>query len=189
MGKDLPAGGTVAPLAVAGYYGIDQEVSTLESKASSYKFTPLKRVDVSLTDIFGGTTKAAVDMLNANPELAALFTTLDIGAQSAVPALTQTKRTVPIYSFGAIPGALSFVRTGQVTLVTSDGAKAGFIAIDSLLAYWIKGTAIPTTTPSAYAYKYTIVDKSNAPAEGTEVYPQADFEKVFLDSWKTLYGI
>jgi ABC-type sugar transport system substrate-binding protein len=189
MGKDLPAGGTVAPLAVAGYYGIDQEVATLDSEAATYKFTPLKRVDVSLTDIFGGTTKAAVDVLNANPDLAALFTTLDIGAQSAVPALTQTKRTVPIYSFGAIPGALSFVRTGQVTLVTSDGAKAGFIAIDSLLAFWIKGTAIPKTTPSEYAYKYTIVDKSNAPAEGTEVYPQADFEKVFLAAWKTKYGI
>jgi ribose transport system substrate-binding protein len=189
MGEDLPDGGVVAPLAVAGYYGIDQEIEVLNTEAADYNFEPLERVDVPVTDIFGGTTSAAVDVLNGNPDLAALFTTLDIGVQSAVPALTQTKRDVPIYGFGAIPGSLSFVRDGGVTLVTSDGAKAGFIAIDSLLGYWIDGTPIPETTPDEYAFNYTIVDKSNAPADGTEVYPQDDFAKVFLDSWATKYGI
>ncbi|WP_158507125.1 sugar ABC transporter substrate-binding protein [Subtercola sp. Z020] len=189
MGEDLPNGGTVAPLAVAGYYGIDQEVDTLKSEAGTYKFTPLERVDVPVTDIFGGTTSAAVDVLNANPDLAALFTTLDIGAQSAVPALTQTGRDVPIYSFGAIPGSLAFVRTGEVTLVTSDGAKSGFIAVDALLDYWVNGTAIPKTTPTEDAFEYTIVDKTTAPADGTEVYPEADFAKPFLDKWKTEYKI
>ncbi|MBU1587172.1 MAG: substrate-binding domain-containing protein [Actinobacteria bacterium] len=189
MGADLPKGGTVAPLAVAGYYGIDQEVDVLNAEAADYNFTPLERVDVPVTDIFGGTTSAAIDVLNANPDLAALFTTLDIGVQSTVPALTQTNRDVPIYGFGAIPGSLSFVREGGVTLVTSDGAKAGFIAIDSLLAFWIDGTPIPETTPDEFAFQYSIVDKSNAPAEGTDVFPQSEFAKVFLDSWATKYGI
>ena len=189
MAKDLPQGGTVAPLAVAGYYGIDAEIDTLNEDGPKDGFQPLQRLDVPVTDIFGGTTSAAVDVLNANPDLAALFTALDIGVQSTVPALTQTKREVPIYGFGAIPGALSFVRQGGVTLVTSDGAKSGFVAIDALLDYWVNGTAIPTTTPDEYAYNYTIVDKSNAPAEGTDVYPQDDFAKPFLDKWKSDYGI
>ncbi len=189
MGEDLPEGGTVAPLAVAGYFGIDAEVDTLNEEGPTYDFEPLERIDVPVTDIFGGTTSAAVDMLNANPDLAALFTALDIGVQSTVPALTQTGRDVPIYGFGAIPGSLSFVRQGGVTLVTSDGAKSGFVAIDALLDYWVNGTEIPKTTPDEYSYNYTIVDQSNAPAEGTDVYPQDDFAKVFLDEWATDYGI
>jgi ribose transport system substrate-binding protein len=189
MAADLPDGGVVAPLAVAGYYGIDQEVDVLKAEAADYGFDPLERVDVPVTDIFGGTTSAAVDILNGNPDLAVLFTTLDIGVQSTVPALTQTKRDVPIYGFGAIPGSLSFVREGGVTLVTSDGAKAGFIAVDSLLGYWINDTPIPETTPDEFAFEYSIVDKSNAPAEGTDVYPQDEFAKVFLDKWAADYGI
>ncbi|MFB2581455.1 sugar ABC transporter substrate-binding protein [Herbiconiux sp. P15] len=189
MAEDLPDGGTVAPLAVAGYFGIDAEVDTLTEEGPDYGFEPLERIDVPVTDIFGGTTSAAVDVLNANPDLAALFATLDIGVQSTVPALTQTKRDVPIYGFGAIPGSLNFVREGKATIVTSDGAKSGFIAIDALLAYWVDGTEIPKTTPEEYAYNYTIVDQETAPAEGTEVYPQEDFAKVFLDKWATDYGI
>ncbi|MGC0368894.1 sugar ABC transporter substrate-binding protein [Microbacterium sp. SLBN-111] len=189
MAKDIPKGGAVAPLAVAGYFGIDAEVDTLNQDGPGLGFTPLQRIDVPVTDIFGGTTSAAVDVLNANPDLAALFTALDIGVQSTVPALKQTGRNVPIYGFGAIPGALSFVRQGGVTLVTSDGAKSGFVAIDALLDHWVNGTDIPKTTPAEYAYKYTIVDKSNAPAEGTDVYPQDDFAKPFLDKWKSKYGI
>lgn len=189
MAKDLPEGGTVAPLAVAGYYGIDAEVDTLNEDGPGLGFQPLQRIDVPVTDIFGGTTSAAVDVLNANPDLAALFTALDIGVQSTVPALKQTGRDVPIYGFGAIPGALSFVRQGGVTLVTSDGAKSGFVAIDALLDYWVNGTEIPKTTPEEYAYQYTIVDQSNAPAEGTDVYPQDEFAQPFLDKWKSEYGI
>lgn len=189
MAEDLPNGGSVAPLSVPGYYGLDQELAILEEKGPEAGFEPLEPVLVPVTDIFGGTTSAAVDVLNANPDLAAIMTALDIGVQATVPALEQTGRDVPIYGFGAIPAALGFVRSGGVTIVTSDGAKAGFIAIDALLSYWINDTPIPTTTPDEYAFEYKIVDESNAPVEGEEAYPEGDFAKVFLDKWKTEHGI
>ncbi|MFG0219236.1 hypothetical protein ACFZDQ_10185, partial [Streptococcus suis] len=55
MAKDLPQGGSVAPLAVAGYFGIDAEVDTLNQDGPGLGFTPLQRIDVPVTDIFGGT--------------------------------------------------------------------------------------------------------------------------------------
>lgn len=189
MAEDLPDGGSVAPLAVAGYYGIDIEVDTLEEEGPDHGFEPLERIDVPVTDIFAGTTSAAVDVLNGNPDLAAFFPALDIGVQTVVPALEQTGRDVPIYGFSAIPGAVAMVRSDDVTLVASDGAKAGFIAVDALLGYWVDGTEIPASTPEEFAFEYAIVDDTNVPAEGEAFFPQDDFAAPFLEKWAADYGI
>lgn len=187
MAQDMPDGGTIAPLAVAGYYGIDQELEVLADRAPELKFDALEPINVPVTDIFGGTTKAGVDVLNGNSDLAALFSAGDFGVQALVPALEQTKRDVPIYSFGAIPAALTFARKGGVTIVTSDGAKSGYMAIDALLDFWVNDTPIPEKAGDD-AFQYTVVDQTNAPA-GDEVFPEADFAKPFLDRWATDYGL
>lgn len=187
MVEDLPDGASIAPLAVAGYYGIDQELKVLADSAEELGLDALEPINVPITDIFGGTTKAGVDVLNANPDLGALFSAGDFGVQALVPSLEQTGRDVPIYSFGAIPAALTFAREGGVTIVTSDGAKAGFIAVDALLDHWVDDAEIPADAGDD-GFEYTVVDESNAP-ESDEVFPLSEFAKPFLDRWADEYGI
>jgi ABC-type sugar transport system substrate-binding protein len=188
MHKDLPKGGTVAPISVTGYYGLDQQQSVLQKEGPGYGFKVLPVVDVPIDNLFAGTTAAGVNVLNGNPDLAALYSELDVDTQNLVPALAQTGRSVPIYGFGAIPEALKYVREGKATVVTGDNGESGYIAINSLLNYWVNKVPIPKTTPKAYAFKYQIVDKANAPS-GSVVYPQSQFAAPFLALWKKKYGI
>lgn len=187
MAEDLDDGAKIAPLAVSGYYGIDQELTVLAERAPELDLQALKPINVPITDIFGGTTKAGVDVLNANSDLAALFSAGDFGVQALVPSLEQTNRDVPIYSFGAIPAALTFAREGGVTIVTSDGAKAGFLAVDALLDHWINDAEIPKDAGDD-GFEYELVDETNAP-EGDEVFPLEEFSQPFLDRWAEDYGI
>jgi ABC-type sugar transport system substrate-binding protein len=188
MHHDLPKGGTVAPISVTGYYGLDQQQSVLQKEGPGFGFKVLPVTDVPIDNLFAGTTSAGVNVLNGNPDLAALYSELDVDTQNLVPALAQTGRSVPIYGFGAVPEALKYAREGKATIVTSDNGESGFIAINSLLDYWINKVAIPKTTPGAYAFKYSVISKANAPA-GSVVYPQSTFGAPFLALWKKKYGI
>ncbi|MGN6326970.1 sugar ABC transporter substrate-binding protein [Pseudolysinimonas sp.] len=189
MKKDLPDGGTVAPITVTGYYGLDQQLAVLKKDGPGAGFEPLEAVNVPIDNLFAGTTSAGVTVLNANPKLSAIWSMLDVDVQNLVPALQQTGRQVPIYGFGAIPGSLKYVRSGQAKVVTANSNQSGFIAIDSLLAYWIDKTPIPSTTPDKYKFQFEIVTKDNAPADGQEVYPLDETAKPFLADWKKKYGI
>ncbi|MBU2668165.1 sugar ABC transporter substrate-binding protein [Actinoplanes bogorensis] len=189
MGKDLGDKAKIAPIAVQGYYGIDQVMAALEAQKGQYGFNVLQTANAPVADIFNGQTKAASSFLNANPDLSAFYAALDIGPQAIAPALKQTGREVPIYSFGAISSALDAVRSGQAIVATSDGtAKAGFLAIDALLALWVSNTPIPTEIPADQALTYQIIDKTNAPAKGAAVYLLTEISKPFFDSWTTKYG-
>ncbi|GGM25785.1 sugar ABC transporter substrate-binding protein [Micromonospora yangpuensis] len=189
MGQDLDQGAKIAPIAVQGYYGIDQVLATLDQQKSQHGFNVLQTANAPVADVFNGQTKAALSFLNANPDLGAFYAALDIGPQAIVPALKQTDRKVPVYSFGAISSALEAVRSGQAIVATSDGTiKAGFLAIDALLALWTNDTPIPTDIPAEDALEYKIVDADNAPAKGSAVYPLADVTKEFTDRWASEYG-
>jgi ABC-type sugar transport system substrate-binding protein len=188
MHKDLPKGGTVAPITVSGYYGLDRQTAVLKAEASKYRFKVLQPVDVPIDNLFAGTTSAGVTVLNGNPKLAALYSELAVDTQNLIPALKQTNRSVPIYGFGAIPGSMPYIRQGKAIVVTSDNGESGYVAMNSLLGYFVNKTPIPKTTPSAYAFKYEVVTKANAPS-GNTVYPQAQFAKPFLAAWKKKYGI
>lgn len=188
MHANLPHGGTVAPITVSGYYGLNLQTSVLQNEAPKFHFKVLQPVDVPIDNLFAGTTSAGVTVLNGNPKLAALYSELDVDTQNLVPALKQTNRSVPIYGFGAIPGAMPYIREGKAVVVTSDNGESGYLAVNSLLGYWIDKTPIPKTTPTEYAFKYEVVTKANAPS-GDTVYPQAQFAKPFLAAWKKKYGI
>jgi ABC-type sugar transport system substrate-binding protein len=188
MHKDLPNGGSVAPITVTGYYGLDQQLAVLQKQGPALGFTSLQPVNVPIDNLFAGTTTAGVTVLNGNPKLAAIWAMLDVDTQNLVPSLKQTGRTVPIYGFADIPGALQYAREGKATLVGANSNAAGFIAFNSLLAYWIDKTPIPKTTPAQFAFQYKVVNKSNVPATGL-IYPLASVAKPFLADWKKAYGI
>lgn len=182
--KDFPDGGDFAIINLPGYVGVDARVNTFESMISSnYKI--VAKQDVPQSDLFGGTTKAAIDILNANPKLTAFFSCCDFGGQAIAPALKQTKRDVPVYSFYAIPSVLDLVRAGKVVVVESDEAKTGAMAIGGLAAHWAKGAALDAKTMlETYPLRYEVVDKTNAPAAGKDVYPLDEAIAPMIADWK-----
>ena len=142
-----------------------------------------------LTDIFGGTTKAGIDILNANPNLSAFFSCCDFGGQALAPAMEQTKRDVPTYTFYAVPSVLDLVRAGKVTVAENDEAKTGAMAIDGLAQYFASGAALDAKVQlEKFPIQYTVVDKSNAPAKGADVYPVDQAVAPILADLKSLAG-
>lgn len=189
--QDNPNGGKFAIINLPGYIGVDARVNTFKDGVSSDpNFSIVAEKDVPQADVFGGTTKAGVDILNANPDLTAFFSCCDFGGQALAPALQQTKRDVPVYSFYAVPSVLDLVRAGKVTVVESDEAKTGAMAIGALAAYWADGAPLDANSDlTAFPLEYQIIDKSNAPAAGQDVYPIDQEMAPFLASWSEKYGI
>ncbi|UUZ59503.1 sugar ABC transporter substrate-binding protein [Nocardioides sp. B-3] len=105
--SDFSDGAEFGIINLPGYAGVDARVETFES-ALSAGYEVVAKQDVPQADLFGGTTKAAIDILNANPDLTAFFSCCDFGGQAIAPALQQTDRDVPVYSFYAIPSVLDW---------------------------------------------------------------------------------
>lgn len=189
--EDFPNGGEWAIINIPGYVGVDQRVNTFkEGIASDPNFQIVAEKDVPQADVFGGTTKAGVDILNANPNLSGFFSCCDFGGQALAPALQQTKRDVPVYSFYAVPSVLDLVRAGKVVVVESDEAKTGAMAVGALAAYWADGAPLDASADlAAFPLEYQIVDEANAPAAGEDVYPLDQQMEPFLAAWSESYGI
>lgn len=189
--QDNPNGGKFAIINLPGYIGVDARVNTFKDGVSGDpKFSIVAEKDVPQADVFGGTTKAGVDILNANPDLTGFFSCCDFGGQALAPALQQTKRDVHVYSFYAVPSVLDLVRAGKVTVVESDEAKTGAMAIGALAAYWADGAPLDANADlTVFPLQYQIVDKSNAPAAGQDVYPIDQEMAPFLAAWKEKYGV
>lgn len=189
--QDFPNGGEWAIINLPGYVGVDQRVNTFKDGiATDPNFQIVAEKDVPQADVFGGTTKAGVDILNANPNLSGFFSCCDFGGQALAPALQQTKRDVPVYSFYAVPSVLDLVRDGKVVVVESDEAKTGAMSIGALAAHWADGAPLDATTDlTAFPLDYQIVDSTNAPAAGEDVYPLDQQMEPFLAAWSEKYGI
>lgn len=189
--QDNPAGGDFAIINLPGYVGVDARVNTFKDGVSGDpNFSIVAEKDVSVSDVFGGTTKAGVDILNANPDLNGFFSCCDFGGQALAPALQQTKRDVPVYTFYAIPSVLDLVRAGKVTVVESDEAKTGAMAIGALAAYWADDAPLDANSDlTVFPLQYQVIDESNAPAPGEDVYPIDQQMAPFLASWSEKYGI
>lgn len=187
--SDFPGSAKFGIINLPGYVGVDERVETFES-ALSGDYEVVAKQDVPQADLFGGTTKAAIDILNANPDLTAFFSCCDFGGQAIAPALQQTDRDVPVYSFYAIPSVLDLVRAGSVVVAESDEAKTGAMAIGGLAAYWADGDELDADSMlTEYPLQYSIVDASNAPASGEEVYPLDDAIAPMIANWKSEYGL
>ena len=187
--SDFAEGGEFGIINLPGYVGVDARVDTFESSLES-GYEVVAKQDVPQADLFGGTTKAAIDILNANPDLTAFFSCCDFGGQAIAPALQQTDRDVPVYSFYAIPSVLDLVRAGNVVVVESDEAKTGAMAIGGLAAYWADGADFDAeATLETYPLQYSIVDDATAPAAGAEVYPVDDAIAPMIADWKSEYGL
>jgi ABC-type sugar transport system substrate-binding protein len=186
--SDFPSGGNFAIINLPGYIGVTQRVDTFKSEITpEYKIVAEK--DVPLTDVFGGTTKAGTDILNANPDLSAFFSCCDFGGQALAPALQQTGRDVPTYTFYAVPSVLDLVRAGKVTVAENDEAKTGAMAVDGLAHYFADGSALDAATQlEQFPIQYTVVDKTNAPAKGQDVYPVDQAVAPIIADLKRLSG-
>jgi ABC-type sugar transport system substrate-binding protein len=190
MTEDMPDGGDIGVISLAGFMGVEQRVDYFKDSADANGFTIVGEKEVTVLDLFNGTTKAGTDLLNANPDLTAFFSCCDFGAQALAPALEQAGKDVPVYSFYAIPSVLDLVRAGNAVIVENDEAKTGIMAIDALAAHFASGADFDASVQlGADPIQYTIVDSTNAPEAGAQVFELPDMLAPYLDNWSNQYGI
>jgi ABC-type sugar transport system substrate-binding protein len=190
MVKDLGQGAEVGELRLPQFYGVGirNKVFAEQAKAGGLKLVGSH--DVDLLNIFDDSTKAGKDMLNAHPNIAAFFSCCDFGGSALAPAIQAANSKAVTYSFFAIPSVLPLIRDGKVVVVENDNGKEGLMALDQLAAHFADGAEISAEKALADdPIKRQIVDKSNVPADGEEIFPvKADIER-YTTKWREKYGI
>lgn len=188
MAKDLKSGAKLGLINLPQYIGVRQRITAFKADAAAHGWDVVASHDVDLTNLFADTTKAGQDMLNAHPDLSAIYSCCDFGAQALAPAIAQSGKNVPVYSFYAIPSVMDMVRAGKVTVVEEDNAKTGAMAIDQLAAHFANGAKINAAGAlKADPIRMKVVTKANAPASGVDVYPAGALLKPYLAKWRKLY--
>jgi simple sugar transport system substrate-binding protein len=190
MAKDLGAGAEVGELRLPQFYGVGirNKVFADEAKAKGLKIVGSH--DVDLINIFDDSTKAGKDMLNAHPNIKGFFSCCDFGGSALAPAIQAAKSNAVTYSFFAIPSVLPLIREGKVIVVENDNGKEGLMALDQLAANFADGTPISAKQAlTEDPIKREIVDKTNVPATGEEVFPVAKDLERYKAKWQQKYGI
>jgi ABC-type sugar transport system substrate-binding protein len=185
MKKDVPAASEIGTINLPQFLNakLAGDLMVAAAKAQGWKIVASHDTDVanSVPDV----QKAVGDMIRANPNLSVIWSCCDFGPTGAIPAIRSSGKDITVYSLHGIPSSIPQARTGPVVLEVAEYQKGGIIAIDQLALHFATGGRIAKATPPVYAYKMTIVDKTNA-GKGYP-YPTAPMLKPFVAKWKKLY--
>jgi len=190
MVEDIKPGAEIGVLELPQFYGSGLRVKEFDAAAERDGLKVVGRHDVDLLNLFDDSTKAGKDMLNANPKIAAFFSCCDFGGSALAPAIDQARSKAKTYSFYAIPSVLPLIRDGKLVVVENDNGKTGLMALDQLASHFANGTPISAKAAlEADPIKTEIVDESNAPPEGQEVFPVKDDLARYAEKWSKEYGL
>lgn len=190
MAEDLEDGANVGLINLPQFFGVGQRVEAFQSVAKQAGLNVVAEHDVDLLNLFDDTTKAGRDMLSANPDLDAFFSCCDFAGMALAPAIEQARSDAMTYSFYAIPSVLPLIRQGKLVVVENDNGKTGLMALDQLAAHFANGSDISAEEAlNDDPIKRKIVDKSNVPPEGQEVFPLEDDLARYRDKWREQYGV
>jgi len=190
MKRDLASGSKVAALNLPQYVGVQQRVKAFDAAADAAGWDVVARHDVDITDLFGDTTKAGKDIINANPDLDAFFSCCDFGGQALAPAIQQSGKDIPVFTFYAIPSVMDLVRAGKVTVVEEDNAKTGAMAIDALARHFADDAPIDADADLGRdPIQLKVVTADNAPPKGQDVYPLDALLAKYHQRWQRAYGV
>jgi ribose transport system substrate-binding protein len=185
MKKDLASGSELGAIFLPQFLNAKLADDMLVAAAPKAGWKLVATHDADLTNLVGDTTKAVTDMLNAHPDIKAIWGCCDFAATGAVPSIHSAGKTVPVYALHGVPSTIELAKAGGVIVEVGDYQKGGIIAVDQLARFWTAHVPIAKTTPKQYAFKYVIVDKTNA-AKGYP-FPTSKVIAPFLAKWKRLY--
>jgi ABC-type sugar transport system substrate-binding protein len=185
MKKDLPRGSEVGLIELPQFLNakIAGDLMVAASRKAGWQIVARHDTDVqnSVPDV----QRAVGDMIRANPNIDAIWGCCDFAPTGAIPAIRSSGKNIKVYALHGIPSSISSARGGLAVLEVSEYQKGGIIAIDELAAFFARNDPIAKRTPRQFAYKQTIVDRSNA-AKGYP-YPTGPMLAQFKKRWAKLY--
>ena len=101
------------------------------------------------------------------------------------PAIRSSGKEIKIFALHGIPSVIPQLESGLVVVEVAEYQNGSLIAIDELAAFFANGNPIAKRTPKQFAYKQTIVDRTNA-GNGYP-YPTAPMLAQFKKRWAKLY--
>ena len=185
MKKDVPSGSEIGAIFLPQFVNADIADKLLQANGPKAGWKIVATHDSDLTNLVGDTTKAVTDMLNAHPNIKAVWGCCDFAATGAVPAIHSLGKNVPVYALHGVPSTVQLAKAGGVVVEVGSYQLGGILAIDQLAQHWARGAAIAKLPPKQYPYRYVIVDKANADAGYP--FPTSKVIAPFLAKWKKLY--
>jgi ribose transport system substrate-binding protein len=190
MAEELPPNAKVAEVDLPQYYGVTKrkEVWRRTAKEKGFEIAATHAIG-DLSKQVVESEKAGLDIINSNPQLTAFWSCCDFAGQPLVRAVNSSGKDITVYSYYALPSVLRYIREGKVIVVEPDNVKAGFQAVEQLAAFFTDGTALDAEAAmSADPPKAKIVDKTNVPADGEEVWPFDVLWAPFAERLTEKYG-
>jgi ribose transport system substrate-binding protein len=126
-----------------------------------------------------------VGYLRAHPETTYLFSPFDPAAGTQVPAIVQAGLGDKVKLVGVLGDQqnLDFVRKGMVQVADAayDNEYMGWAMADQIIRTLNKQ---PLFEPRGENLPFTVLDKTNLPAEGSDWVANFDYKSKFLELWK-----
>ena len=126
-----------------------------------------------------------VGYLRANPDTNYLFTPYDPAAGSQVPAIQQAGMGDKVKLIGVLGDQqnVDFIRKGvvQVADAAYDNEYMGYAIVDQIIRLLNKQ---PQIEPRGESLPFTILDKTNLPAAGSDWVANFDYKSKFMNLWK-----
>ncbi|MBN8993643.1 MAG: sugar ABC transporter substrate-binding protein [Rhizobiales bacterium] len=126
-----------------------------------------------------------VGYLRANPDTNYIFTPFDPAAGTQVPAIAQAGLAdkVKLISVLGDQQNLDFIRKGMVQVADAayDNEYMGWAIADQIIRALNKQ---PLIEPHGENLPFTVLDKTNLPAEGSDWVANFDYKSKFLELWK-----
>jgi ribose transport system substrate-binding protein len=190
MAEDLPENAKVAEVDLPQYHGVQTRKNVWRASAKENGF------DIVATHAIGDLSrqvveseKAGLDIINSNSELTAFWSCCDFSGQPLVRAVEASGKDIPVFSYYALPSVIRYIREGKIVVVEPDNLKSGFMALEQLVDFFENGTPIDAEKAmSESPPEATIVDETNAPADGEEIYPFEELWQPFAERLNEKYG-
>jgi ribose transport system substrate-binding protein len=197
--KDAKLGLQVFPALLS----IRQESDTLKPLIEHSGREIVDEHQSDLQNLGPDTTRATQALLQAHPDVDALWAGLNVNTPFIAPALRAAGKCgkVQFYTYDALQINLNELRKGCVTaVVATPDQAAGWAAIDQLAEYFARGEDKSRIAADwdALAEDYGgvnlenadsifIVDKSDVPPPGKEVAPKYDLRSFYATKWSKEY--
>jgi ribose transport system substrate-binding protein len=135
---------------------------------------------------------ATKSVLQAHPDIKAIFATISPFPTPIAAALRQLGKTddVKVFGFYAYPSELQLIRKGQLAGVADASfPHNAYQAVDALAQFFGKQTPISSADAYRLPLGYDLVTKDNAPPEGQGVKTRVDFVGYYGRLWANEFTV
>jgi ribose transport system substrate-binding protein len=187
MVRDLPRGSEIGTINLPQFLNAKVAGDLIKAAAKRHGWKIVASHDTDVQNAVADVQRAVGDMIRANPGIDAIWSCCDFGPTGAIPAIRSSGKSIKVYSLHGIPSSIAQAKTGIAVLEVAEYQKGGIVAIDELADFFATNNPIAKRMPKQYAYKQSLVHRSNA-ARGYP-YPTKKMLAPLVAKWKRLYNL